>query len=208
MRQYLQEIGYTDTIIDVRSNRVRSLLGLTTNTSLEEPQTGGQESSDTAIRKPNDSDAPKYSYISTPRNLKLDTDAWKPAQTMVTDAEASVLATFEFLNEQREARNQEDVDEDEDEEEGCEEIDTNRSAGPYSIDTETEEVLAEFDFLSTHPNAGEQKDSGPWGRPGITSYHLFDFSIYLIFLIHFFVFVFSNIKVRLKMWSISESWLP
>ena len=28
MRQYLQEIGYTDTIIDVRSNRVRSLLGL------------------------------------------------------------------------------------------------------------------------------------------------------------------------------------
>ena len=28
LRQYLQEIGYTDTIIDVRSNRVRSLLGL------------------------------------------------------------------------------------------------------------------------------------------------------------------------------------
>ena len=26
--RYLQEIGYTDTIIDVRSNRVRSLLGL------------------------------------------------------------------------------------------------------------------------------------------------------------------------------------
>ncbi len=28
LRQYLQEIGYTDTIIDVRSNRIRSLLGL------------------------------------------------------------------------------------------------------------------------------------------------------------------------------------
>merc|ERR1719264_938102 len=28
LRQYLKEIGYTDTIIDVRSNRVRSLLGL------------------------------------------------------------------------------------------------------------------------------------------------------------------------------------
>ena len=31
LRQYLQEIGYTDTIIDVRSNRVRSLLGLHDN---------------------------------------------------------------------------------------------------------------------------------------------------------------------------------
>lgn len=29
--RYLQEIGYTDTIIDVRSNRVRSLLGLNNN---------------------------------------------------------------------------------------------------------------------------------------------------------------------------------
>ena len=28
LRQYLQEIGYTDTIIDLRSNRVRSLLGI------------------------------------------------------------------------------------------------------------------------------------------------------------------------------------
>ncbi|XP_033644615.1 striatin-3-like [Asterias rubens] len=31
LRQYLQEIGYTDTILDVRSNRVRSLLGLAPN---------------------------------------------------------------------------------------------------------------------------------------------------------------------------------
>lgn len=30
--RYLQEIGYTDTIIDVRSARVRSLLGLQTQT--------------------------------------------------------------------------------------------------------------------------------------------------------------------------------
>ncbi|NXH50755.1 STRN3 protein, partial [Sitta europaea] len=28
LRQYLQEVGYTDTILDVRSQRVRSLLGL------------------------------------------------------------------------------------------------------------------------------------------------------------------------------------
>lgn len=34
--RYLQEIGYTDTIIDVRSNRVRSLLGLNNNAEAEE----------------------------------------------------------------------------------------------------------------------------------------------------------------------------
>lgn len=37
--RYLQEIGYTDTIIDVRSNRVRSLLGLNNNTDTEEINT-------------------------------------------------------------------------------------------------------------------------------------------------------------------------
>lgn len=36
MIRYLQEIGYTDTIIDVRSNRVRSLLGLNNNAEAEE----------------------------------------------------------------------------------------------------------------------------------------------------------------------------
>ena len=35
LRQYLQEIGYTDTIIDVRSNRVRSLLGLNNNADID-----------------------------------------------------------------------------------------------------------------------------------------------------------------------------
>lgn len=35
----MQEIGYTDTIIDVRSNRVRSLLGLNNNTDTEEINT-------------------------------------------------------------------------------------------------------------------------------------------------------------------------
>jgi len=35
----LQEVGYTDTIIDVRSNRVRLLLGLNNNTDTEEMNT-------------------------------------------------------------------------------------------------------------------------------------------------------------------------
>lgn len=48
MVRYLQEIGYTDTIIDVRSNRVRSLLGLNNNTDsddLNTPALNGNESS-------------------------------------------------------------------------------------------------------------------------------------------------------------------
>jgi len=150
LRQYLQEIGYTDTIIDVRSNRVRSLLGLNTNPSLEEPQTGD------AVKT-----VPQQQQ-KHPRRAGS-----SPAGSMVTDAEASVLATFEFLNEQRDARTgEEDGDEDEDEEEICEDIDSSRGAGPYVIDSETEEVLAEFDFLSTH-GSGDQKDVTPWGRPGI-----------------------------------------
>lgn len=40
LRQYLQEIGYTDRIIDVRSTRVRALLGLNNNTEPEENHNG------------------------------------------------------------------------------------------------------------------------------------------------------------------------
>lgn len=46
LRQYLQEIGYTDNIIDVRSNRVRSILGLNNNSEQEEnvsPNINGNE---------------------------------------------------------------------------------------------------------------------------------------------------------------------
>jgi len=34
--RYLQEIGYTDTIIDVRSARVRQLLGLNSNSDADD----------------------------------------------------------------------------------------------------------------------------------------------------------------------------
>ncbi|XP_036329806.1 striatin-3 [Rhagoletis pomonella] len=46
LRQYLAEIGYTDNIIDVRSNRVRSILGLNNNSEQEEnvsPNINGNE---------------------------------------------------------------------------------------------------------------------------------------------------------------------
>lgn len=42
--RYLHEIGYTDTIIDVRSSRVRNLLGLNNNNNLNEIEQGQIES--------------------------------------------------------------------------------------------------------------------------------------------------------------------
>lgn len=41
LRQYLQEIGYTDRIIDVRSTRVRALLGLNNNNPEQEENHNG-----------------------------------------------------------------------------------------------------------------------------------------------------------------------
>lgn len=41
LRQYLQEIGYTDRIIDVRSTRVRALLGLNNNNADQEENHNG-----------------------------------------------------------------------------------------------------------------------------------------------------------------------
>lgn len=38
--RYLQEIGYTDAILDVRSSRVRPLLGLTTNDPTNKTKSG------------------------------------------------------------------------------------------------------------------------------------------------------------------------
>lgn len=43
LRHYLQEIGYTDTIIDLRSNRVRSLLGIVDNQSSNQQPTSQQQ---------------------------------------------------------------------------------------------------------------------------------------------------------------------
>ncbi|RWS31975.1 striatin-3-like isoform X2, partial [Leptotrombidium deliense] len=144
LRQYLQEIGYTDTIIDVRSNRVRSLLGLNNTTNEEAMHEQGKNVTQSQAKQ-------------TRRQQQ------SPATSMVTDAEASVLATFEFLNEQSRdhSRNSgvsdDDDDVDDEEEDIGEEVDGRSS---FPIDSETEEVLAEFDFLSAHQR--DQDDATRW----------------------------------------------
>lgn len=88
LRSYLQEIGYTDTIIDVRSNRVRSLLGLS-NGSEQEENVNPNVITNEGTKRASESQGRR-------------TPAKKPQQTaiaeaMILDSEAAVMANFEFL---------------------------------------------------------------------------------------------------------------
>uniref|UniRef100_A0A8C7QKD3 Striatin-3 n=1 Tax=Oncorhynchus mykiss TaxID=8022 RepID=A0A8C7QKD3_ONCMY len=155
LRQYLQEVGYTDTILDVRSQRVRSLLGLSGS-----EQNGSVEN----------------------RNLdQILNGGESPAKRKGQDMKRNpgdVLETFNFLE------NAEDSDEDDDEEgDLMEDIDSGKHtikkhkikvgneglASDLPDDPDTEEALKEFDFLVNSEDgegAGEARSSGDgteWG---------------------------------------------
>ncbi|XP_005100521.1 striatin-3 isoform X2 [Aplysia californica] len=156
LRQYLQEIGYTDTIIDVRSARVRSLLGLQTQ--------GGD----------NDADISQSVLVNGEQQLNKRDNQGKRAglkklgnmgnETALIDAENAVMTTFDFLNQSNVVEDEDDLsDENEDgmaaDDESEERLerkgiklknDTNESlAGVDDNDPDTEEALAEFHFLES-----------------------------------------------------------
>ncbi|XP_039574980.1 striatin isoform X3 [Passer montanus] len=143
LRQYLQEVGYTDTILDVKSKRVRALLGLSSDASdkenrNQEPMVNGTEG-----------------------QIKENAMIGKPE---LTDS-ASLLETFKFL--ENAAADFSD-EEDEEDIEGREKtiIDTativrKRVLSDSSEDRDTEEALKEFDFLVTSDDGdGESRSSG------------------------------------------------
>ncbi|NXW00555.1 STRN protein, partial [Fregetta grallaria] len=143
LRQYLQEVGYTDTILDVKSKRVRALLGFSSDASEkenrnQEPMVNGTEG-----------------------QFKENTMIGKPE---LTDS-ASLLETFKFL--ENAAADFSD-EEDEEDIEGREKtiIDTativrKRVLSESSEDRDTEEALKEFDFLVTSDEGdGESRSSG------------------------------------------------
>ncbi|KAM9432391.1 striatin-3 [Salvelinus alpinus] len=157
LRQYLQEVGYTDTILDVRSQRVRSLLGLSGS-----EQNGSVEN----------------------KNLELILNGGEsPAKPKGQDMKRNpgdVLETFNFLE------NADDSDEDDDEEgDLMEDIDSGKHtikklkikvgneglASDLPDDPDTEEALKEFDFLVNAEDgegAGEARSSGDgteWAEP-------------------------------------------
>ncbi|XP_068012300.1 striatin isoform X2 [Melanerpes formicivorus] len=143
LRQYLQEVGYTDTILDVKSKRVRALLGLSSDASEkenrnQEPMVNGTEG-----------------------QIKENAMIGKPE---LTDS-ASLLETFKFL--ENAAADFSD-EEDEEDMEGREKtiIDSativrKRVLSDSSEDRDTEEALKEFDFLVTSDEGdGESRSSG------------------------------------------------
>ncbi|NWY27057.1 STRN protein, partial [Pheucticus melanocephalus] len=143
LRQYLQEVGYTDTILDVKSKRVRALLGLSSD----------------AAEKENRNQEPMVN--GTEGQIKENAMIGKPE---LTDS-ASLLETFKFL--ENAAADFSD-EEDEEDIEGREKtiIDTativrKRVLSDSSEDRDTEEALKEFDFLVTSDDGdGESRSSG------------------------------------------------
>lgn len=140
LRQYLQEIGYTDTIIDVRSNRVRSLLGLNNNTDSDDMNTPALNGNESSVKtKSNTRRAPGKKQ--QPASI---------AEAMILDTEAAVMANFEFL-----AHTDMDMEEEEgDVEDEMYDANTESKSNKTSIliaedvDAEAEEVLNQLNLLT------------------------------------------------------------
>ncbi|ESO96474.1 hypothetical protein LOTGIDRAFT_231798 [Lottia gigantea] len=134
LRQYLQEIGYTDTIIDVRSARVRSLLGIQPHSGDDHELQSGLVNGEPQHNNRND---------------------------ISKRSENAVMTTFDFLQSEHVVD-----DEDDNLRTGNESM-----AGIEDVlgDAETEEALAEFDFLVSESGegAGEARSQGdgmPWAK--------------------------------------------
>ncbi|XP_038193722.1 striatin-3 isoform X3 [Arvicola amphibius] len=153
LRQYLQEVGYTDTILDVRSQRVRSLLGL----SNSEPNGSVEAKNLEQILNGGESSKQKGQEIKRPSG--------------------DVLETFNFL-ETADDSDEEESDMIEGVPEGEERLRISKHkigneglAADLTDDPDTEEALKEFDFLVTAEDgegAGEARSSGDgteWAEP-------------------------------------------
>ncbi|KAJ8777090.1 hypothetical protein J1605_014870 [Eschrichtius robustus] len=146
LRQYLQEVGYTDTILDVRSQRVRSLLGL----SNSEPNGSVETKNLEQILNGGESPKQKGQEIKRPSG--------------------DVLETFNFLENADDSDEEEENDMIEGIPEGKDKHRINKHkigneglAADLTDDPDTEEALKEFDFLVTAEDgegAGEARSSG------------------------------------------------
>ncbi|XP_013929036.1 PREDICTED: striatin isoform X2 [Thamnophis sirtalis] len=144
LRQYLQEVGYTDTILDVKSKRVRTLLGL----SGDGPERETDKNQESMVN-------------GTDVEIKQKVMIGKPD---LTDS-ASLLETFKFLENAAAEFSDEEEDDDIDGRERTI-IDTSTIVRKKILpdnneDRDTEEALKEFDFLATSDEGdGESRSSG------------------------------------------------
>lgn len=176
LRQYLQEIGYTDTIIDVRSTRVRQLLGL-------QPLTDPGDSRSLVNGEVQGTKRPAESHPRRATGKKLPTSI---AESALINTEESIMATFDFLSPENveDEDNLSDGENEENQGDDDERIPnmvkrpktTKPNMGNESMagiedvvaDPDTEEALAEFDFLVSENNDGaggarsqDRKDLSP-----------------------------------------------
>lgn len=141
LRHYLQEIGFTDTIIDLRSNRVRSLLNslnVDNQASSSPQQVASQQQQLQQIQQnnqpnnsPNNSSNNQKNHPGITATMRNNVDGSNKRSPFasallsnkstskqpgdVGDAEASVLATFGFLYDHEGAKDLSNLDEEEDE---------------------------------------------------------------------------------------------
>ncbi|XP_020859897.2 striatin-3 isoform X3 [Phascolarctos cinereus] len=161
LRQYLQEVGYTDTILDVRSQRVRSLLGL----SGSEPNGSVETKNLEQILNGGESPSKQKG-----QEIKRNT--------------GDVLETFNFLENADDSDEEEESDMIEDLTDGKEKHRMNKHkigneglAADLTDDPDTEEALKEFDFLVTAEDgegAGEARSSGDGTEWGVNRTKLHD----------------------------------
>uniref|UniRef100_A0A673MGG4 Striatin n=1 Tax=Sinocyclocheilus rhinocerous TaxID=307959 RepID=A0A673MGG4_9TELE len=145
LRQYLQEVGYTDTILDVKSQRVKALLGLAGDSG----ETPGDERSEPMV------------------------NGTEPASKAEMTDSTTVLEAFKFI--EKAAAEFSDEEDDDDSEGQNKSIMVRRKVSPspssssadMSDDLDTEEVLKGFDFLansedmegpSEAPSSGERAE--------------------------------------------------
>lgn len=161
LRQYLQEVGYTEAIIDVRSNRVRSLLGLNRDGHSE----NFDENYDTNVSNNNAMDTQRRMDDGSP--IKRTQQA-AMAEAMLLETEAAVLANFEFL-----AQADSEITDDDDMNDGLEISDmagfkgnADKRKSTDDVDAEANDVLNELNLLTEGEKASlaeNRINDGDWG---------------------------------------------
>lgn len=176
LRQYLQEVGYTEAIIDVRSNRVRSLLGL----NRDPHQENLDENYDTNVSNNNAMDTQKRIDDGSPVKKSQQSAM---AEAMLLETEAAVLANFEFL-----AQADSEITDDDDLNDGLELPDmvglkgnVDKRKGADDVDAEND-VLNELNLLTEGEKASlaeNRINDGDWGfNKGLYSYFISFMHIY------------------------------
>eukprot|EP00063_Salmo_salar_P053743 XP_014028578.1 PREDICTED: striatin-like isoform X2 [Salmo salar] len=158
LRQYLQEVGYTDTILDVKSQRVRALLGL-----------AGDSGERPSVRNPEP--------MVNGTEPSLQKDSGMISKPDMSDS-ATVLEAFKFIESAAAEFSDEEDDEDSDGRDKTimnlatmvrKKTFSSPSSSDMSDDPDTEEALKGFDFLASpdemegSPDVRSVEDSGDWG---------------------------------------------